>query len=101
MFQAVAQGSLPTADAIALTTPWMPGIVCNGYWHGRAGMDLPYSQIHNPLGPRQHEATGRFVSLRIPHSRGHSAGLLHPGSVVFAVMLNVGLRPDLPADVYL
>ncbi len=40
VFQAVAQGTLPAADAIATMTPWMPEIACNGYWHGRAGMDL-------------------------------------------------------------
>ena len=39
LFQAVAQGTWTNAEAAARKTPWMPEIACNGYWHGRPGMD--------------------------------------------------------------
>lgn len=37
-FHSMAQGAL-TGPAAAGSAPWAPTIDCNGYWHGRPGMD--------------------------------------------------------------
>ena len=38
-FHAVAQGALNGDVATIAAAPWAPEINCNGYWHGRPGMD--------------------------------------------------------------
>jgi O2-independent ubiquinone biosynthesis protein UbiV len=38
-FHAAAQGALRDPQSSADTAPWTPDIACNGYWHGRPGMD--------------------------------------------------------------
>ena len=39
LFHAVAQGAMDGTEATAKMALWMPEIACNGYWHGRPGMD--------------------------------------------------------------
>jgi collagenase-like PrtC family protease len=51
-FHAVAQGALRGAEAISTMAPWMPEIACNGYWHGRPGMDRANA---SPNIPAWHE----------------------------------------------
>lgn len=38
-FHAIAQGTLCDPDTKASIAPWAPDIACNGYWHGRPGME--------------------------------------------------------------
>ena len=38
-FHAVVQGAMGGTEAAAKMAPLMPEITCNGYWHGRPGMD--------------------------------------------------------------
>ena len=44
LFDAVRQGSLAPRDARAQLQPLMPEQSCNGYWHGRPGLDLVESE---------------------------------------------------------
>ena len=44
LFDAVRQGSLAPRDARAQLQPLMPEQSCNGYWHGRPGLDLVDSE---------------------------------------------------------
>ena len=39
MFHAAMEGAMDGAEATVKPAPWMPDIACNGYWHGRPGMD--------------------------------------------------------------
>ena len=39
MFRAKALGSVIEPEAATTMAPWAPEIACNGYWHGRPGMD--------------------------------------------------------------
>jgi hypothetical protein len=39
LFDGVRRGALTPADARARLQPLMPDQGCNGYWHGRPGMD--------------------------------------------------------------
>lgn len=39
MFHAVMEGAMDEAEVTVKPAPWMPDIACNGYWHGRPGMD--------------------------------------------------------------
>ena len=39
LFDAVRRGALAPAEAQARLQPLMPGQGCNGYWHGRPGLD--------------------------------------------------------------
>lgn len=38
-FRAVLEGRASAADALAAITPLMPGAPCNGFWHGRPGLE--------------------------------------------------------------
>jgi collagenase-like PrtC family protease len=38
-FHATAQGALCDPASKPSVAPWAPDIACNGYWHGRPGMD--------------------------------------------------------------
>ena len=44
LFDAVRQGSLAPRDARTQLQPLMPEQSCNGYWHGRPGLDLVESE---------------------------------------------------------
>jgi collagenase-like PrtC family protease len=44
LFDAVRKGSLAPRDARAQLQPLMPEQSCNGYWHGRPGLDLVESE---------------------------------------------------------
>ncbi|HOZ94899.1 MAG TPA: U32 family peptidase, partial [Ottowia sp.] len=39
-FDAARRADTPDPDALARLRPMMPDEPCNGYWHGRSGMDL-------------------------------------------------------------
>jgi hypothetical protein len=39
-FRAVLDGREPAADAHGRLLPLMPAGPCNGYWHGRPGLDM-------------------------------------------------------------
>lgn len=39
LFDAVIKGAMPAADALARMTPLMPDGACNGYWHGKPGLE--------------------------------------------------------------
>lgn len=39
MFHAVVLGEMNRTEVTAKPAPWKPEISCNGYWHGRPGMD--------------------------------------------------------------
>jgi O2-independent ubiquinone biosynthesis protein UbiV len=39
VFDAARQGKLSAGDAVAKLAPLMPAAACNGYWHGRAGLE--------------------------------------------------------------
>lgn len=39
-FDAARHADAPLPDAVAAMRPFMPADSCNGYWHGRPGMDL-------------------------------------------------------------
>jgi collagenase-like PrtC family protease len=43
-FRAVLDGIEPAADAHARLVPLMPAGPCNGYWHGRPGLDMVLPQ---------------------------------------------------------
>jgi collagenase-like PrtC family protease len=50
-FHAVRRGEIDGAAAATMLAPWQPEIACNGYWHGRPGMD----RVNAPaiMSPRQ------------------------------------------------
>ncbi len=50
-FHQVSQGTLRGAEAMATMTPWMPEVACDGYWHGRPGME--YAGNAGVVGARQ------------------------------------------------
>ena len=69
----------------------LPGEDCNGYWHGRPGLEQVREVAHEPDLARCPSARPAGLAA------GEAAGL--PGSLLLSTALNAGLAPHLPADV--
>jgi len=51
LFRGVVDGTLSASDANAQLQPLMPAAGCNGYWHGKPGMETWKADAQGGLQP--------------------------------------------------